>query len=233
MFSDEEKSKLIAFGQDIDEKLQYQTKQIFRYRPPLPGFGEVKDNNYVRYDLGVTFSLVHLHKILENNPGSRMDQDVALILTNEIVMSLFRRILTILELETNIINAKCELSIINYAKVYEEPIILCSPEDLYRFQSHDDYVDSNLQGFCGPGEPYQVGTIDRILIFSNPVQLIHDKTIYVLTHPIIEYGISSERETICKYEVKDNDVEVTYNPVDIFYKAVQDTDNFKIFNINE
>lgn len=232
MISDEEKSKLIAFGQHIEKDIQFQTKQMFQYRPSLPGFGEIEGDEFIRYDLGVTFSLSHLMKVAENNPGSNMAQQVGLIFASEIIMSLFYKVLMIFDVNINVINAPSAQSIVNFAKYHKESTILCSPEDLWEFQSLDDYEDENLMDFCGPNEPYQVGKIGRTSVVNNPTQLIHDKSIILLTKPLIEYGVAVNRETITTYDVKDDDIEVIYNPVDVYYRLAADLDSFKTFNIN-
>jgi len=233
MISDEEKKHLIAFGQHIEETLQDETQQYFQYRPSLPGFGDIEGDEFIKYDLGVTFSLSHLVKVNEDNPNASMSQQVGLIFASEIVMTLFHKILLIFDIQTNTIHTDSVEAIVNFGNLHEKSTILCSLEDLWQFEKHKDYEEQNLKEYCGPSEPFPVGKIKMNTIYCNPLQLLSDKSIYLLTKPLIEYGIAINRENVTTYEVKEDDVEVVFNPADIYYRVSADIDSFKTFNLNE
>jgi hypothetical protein len=232
MITDGEKNRLIAFGQHIEEKLRTQIHRNFLLRPHLPGHSDIEGGHYLKYNLNITFSLKHLLKTHDSNKNANITEQVALVFVNEIMLSLFSRIINSISIGTSV-NAKSINSIINYARRLEIAIIISGSSNILGFREHVDFKENSNIFNVGPNEPYMIGQINNIYIYENPIELNSDKSIYLITSPVIDYGIAINRETILNFTIKENDVEVSYNPIDVFYKIAGNTDSFKTFYIND
>lgn len=230
---DDRKSELIKLGEKIEETLQYIVESVLYHHPVVPGYGILSEGPFTKYDMRITFSLNQLLSIFEEDDKLNMAEQVALVFSNEISLSLIKKVIDTLGLQRNIIYTDNFNGILNYAKVHKTPYIICSQEELVIIREHFDFkYNSNILE-CGPNETYKAGTIDHVEIYCNPMQSISDNSIYLLTSALIEYEFDTDRDITSTYSNLEDDVHITYNPVDIYYKQSADIDSFKRFKINE
>lgn len=230
---DEEYQELLELSSKIEDELQDHIVNEFEARPFLPGYGIIKDTEYKKYDITITFSLNTLYSISISDPDINLSHDVALIFTSEIMKTLFIKVLGTLSLNNNTINVEHASNIISYAKLNEAPNIILGKNDLDKFTKLDGFTPMSLKNYVSTGEVHLVGMIDNVYIFYNPLQELSDNSIYLLTDILIDYDIDTSNGITSTYSKVIDDVQVTYNAASVLYKQSANLDSINCFNINE
>lgn len=228
MLSNTEKENLKDFGVNISKNLIEVIKREFMVSDQLPGYGDINEDSesYMTFNMKIRLSLSSLYSLYPELSMSEITEYISIIFINSLNKLVYDTEKDHFSTELNTWNIDNVNQMINFVKIHKNSTIICNMADFQEISGHENFKPIDIALSTHSDIPTLTGSIEGVSIYID--NGIENGTFVSVLVPILDYGII-EREDAYLFFESDNDIEIEYSPIDIFYNIEIDHGKFKTF----
>lgn len=228
MLSNSEKEILKDFGSNISKNLIEVIKREFMVSDQLPGYGDISEESetYMRFNMKIRFSLSSLYSLYPELTMSEITEYISVVFINSLNKLVYDTEKDHFSTELNTWNIDNVNQMINFVKIHKNSTIICNMADFQELSEHENFKSIDIVLSTHADVPTLTGSIEGVSIYID--NGIEPGTFVSVLVPILDYGIIEREDNYLFFE-SDDDIEIEYSPIDIFYNIEIDHGKFKTF----